>query len=73
MRRLHFAGGCWRVPGEDYFDYIDCGQEFPIHELIHARCKDCFPDEKNIKDDDQELEQDGSATSSSSGSASDSQ
>ena len=67
IRRLHFAGGCWRVPGKHYMDYIDCGQECHSHELIHARCTDCLPGDEIKKDVDEEASQEaeGADTSSS--------
>ena len=53
------------MPGLHYKEFIDCGQEFPLHELIHARCTDCFPEDKTKKKDvEQDLDQEGSETSS---------
>ena len=43
FRRLHFAGGCWRIAGEHYHRFEDWGQECPPADRVHARCSDCFP------------------------------
>ena len=69
FRRLHFAGGCWRVPGEHYRKYIDYGQRCPRPDEVHARCADCFPPEK-LEKNASDNESSGSATSSSTGSSS---
>ena len=68
--RLHFAGGCWRIPGEHYRKFIDYGQRCPRPDEVHARCADCFPPEKleavaNASD----KESSGSETSSSTSSS----
>ena len=42
-RRLHFAGGCFRVPGEHYRQFRAYGQDYPAEHLFDLRCKDCFP------------------------------
>ena len=42
MRRLHFVGGCWRVPGDHYRHFEDWGQQLPPASRFAARCKDCF-------------------------------
>ena len=42
-RRLHFAGGCFRMAGEHYREYEDHGQRCPDASLFTHRCKDCFP------------------------------
>ena len=42
MRRLHFHGGCYRVPNEHYFDYTVFGDCLPDPSEIDARCKQCF-------------------------------
>ena len=42
-RRLHFAGGCFRVPGEHYRLYESYDQKCPDASLYTHRCKDCFP------------------------------
>ena len=42
-RRLHFAGGCWRIPGEHYGKFDDFGQVVPPESAYGHRCKDCFP------------------------------
>ena len=46
VRRVHFVGGCFRIPGEDYRDFVDLGQRAPEAHKITHRCKDCFPLEK---------------------------
>ena len=43
MRRLHFLGACFRVPGEHYKDFVCHGDILPADDLIDARCKQCFP------------------------------
>ena len=43
FKRLHFAGGCWRVPGVHYHHFQECGPVMPELAHIDARCKDCFP------------------------------
>ena len=45
MRRLHFVGGCYRVPEEHYLDYTVWGDQLPDASEIDARCKQCFKDE----------------------------
>ena len=42
-KRLHFVGGCHRVPGEHYKNFKSFGQEVPAEHLYNFRCKDCFP------------------------------
>ena len=42
-RRLHFVGGCFRVPGEHYKRFHDLGQRAPEEHEYDLRCKDCFP------------------------------
>ena len=42
-RRLHFAGGCFRIAGEHYKFYDDLGQAEPAEHLYNCRCSDCFP------------------------------
>lgn len=43
LRRLHFAGGCWRIPGEHCRRYDDRGQEAPQpHEFTHM-CSSVSP------------------------------
>ena len=68
MRRLHFAGGCFRIAGEHIRAWEDVGQSPPAQHLYTARCKDCFPpnirEEQAPEDSDSD---DGSTSSSSSG------
>ena len=42
-RRLHFAGGCSRIPGEHHGKLDDFGQVVPPESAYSHRCKDCFP------------------------------
>ena len=68
MRRVHFIGGCFRVPGEHYHNFEDLGQRAPEpHEFTH-RCQDCFPLEKpsEQKLEREEVASDSSGESSSS-------
>ena len=71
-RRLHFAGGVFRVPGEHYKTYESYDQECPAENLFSHRCKDCFPAGRLVeKRTEDELEvSDGSDASSSSSSSS---
>ena len=76
FRRLHFVGGCWRVPGEHYQEFDDFGQTCPAPGEFHARCADCFPVGKAVPaarsaDDDVEdgLSSDTSSDSEESSSA----
>ena len=67
FRRLHFAGGCWRKPGEHYKYFVDCGQRCPSPHEVDARCADCFPAEKpEVKDPDDDSASETSSSSSSS-------
>ena len=43
VRRLHFMGGCWRIPGVHYHRYVSYGQEMPPPSAMNARCRECFP------------------------------
>ena len=42
-RRLHYAGVCFRVPGEHIRNFEDWGQNGPADHVYNLRCKDCFP------------------------------
>ena len=42
-RRLHYAGFCFRVPGEHIKTFEDWGQSEPADHVFSLRCKDCFP------------------------------
>ena len=42
-RRLHYAGFCFRVPGEHIKTFEDWGQSEPADHVYSLRCKDCFP------------------------------
>ena len=42
-RRLHYAGFCFRVPGEHIKNFEDWGQREPADHVYNLRCKDCFP------------------------------
>ena len=41
FRRLHYGGGCWRIPGVHYHEYEWGGQVAPLN--VQARCRTCFP------------------------------
>ena len=41
--RLHYAGFCFRVPGEHIKTFEDWGQSEPADHVYSLRCKDCFP------------------------------
>ena len=43
-RRLHLGGACWRIPGRDYADFTEHGDEIPGSGEYHAACRQCFPD-----------------------------
>ena len=42
-RRLHLEGACWRLPGKDCTDFVECGEDLPESSAFHAVCKQCFP------------------------------
>ena len=71
-RRLHFAGGCFRIPGEHYQKYEDLGQRQPgPHEFSH-RCRNCFPTqlaEQEVEDSDVDTDSDSSTSEASLASA----
>ena len=68
-RRLHFTGGCWRIPGEHFRRFVDYGQQVPSDEQFTHRCKDCFPAGRPVAVAE-EAEIVASASSGSSSSAS---
>ena len=69
-RRLHFAGGCWRIPGEHSGKFDDFGQVVPPESAYSHRCKDCFPAGITTRTVEQaEAETSGSSGSSSSSSS----
>ena len=69
-RRLHFAGGCWRIPGEHYGKFDDFGQVVPPESAYSHRCKDCFPAGITTRTvEEAEAEASGSSGSSSSSSS----
>ena len=73
-RRLHFAGGCFRVAGEHYKRFESFGQECPPETHYTHRCKDCFPSgQLSVQKAEEELEvsADEESLSSSSSSQSD--
>ena len=67
---MHFAGGCFRVPGEHFSQFEDCGQREPDEHEYSFRCKDCFPALKPAAREEEEAGEasssDGSSSSSSS-------
>ena len=46
FRRLHFGGGCKRIPGEHYLDWEELGARVPAAHEFNARCLHCFPADK---------------------------
>ena len=71
-RRLHFAGGCFRLPGEHYRFYEAYDQRCPDASLYTHRCKDCFPCGKlaELKQEREAvMSEDGEASASSSSSS----
>ena len=68
-RRLHLGGACWRLPGKDYADFIECGEDLPESSAFHAVCKQCFP--LGVQSDvlDEELSSSGSSKTSEEDSA----
>ena len=69
-RRLHFAGGCWRIPGEHFGSFDDYGQIVPPESAYTHRCKDRFPAGIISRQaGDAEAEASGSSGSSSSSSS----
>ena len=73
FRRLHWSGGCWRIPGVHYHNFEWCGAVRP--ENVNGRCKDCFPQDAPADREEEEKEaetSDGSASSSSSSTSSES-
>ena len=73
-RRLHFVGGCFRVPGEHYRSFDSFGQDVPEQHLFDFRCRDCFPaDKPSVQQQERQEEvsasDDGSSSSSSSSAA----
>ncbi len=42
-RCLHYLGLCHRVPGVDYFDFQQHGQDAPGAELYDKVCRQCWP------------------------------
>ena len=73
-RRLHFAGGCFRVAGEHYTKFESYGQTCPPANIYTHRCKDCFPAGRvaELRDESEMVvseAEEASASSSSSSSA----
>ena len=69
MRRLHFAGGCSRVPGQHYKVWEDHGQKTPESHSFTARCWWCVPAEQPPPLPEAEPESSGEESSSSSSSS----
>ena len=71
MRRLHYVGACFRVPGEHYRQYTCHGDMMPEDNLIDARCKQCFPEGRPAPTPPGEVdsgdEEDSTSSSRSSG------
>ena len=71
IRRLHFVGSCWRVPGEHYKTFSCWGEVLPpVHE-IDVVCSTCFPggDVKRPETKVAEVEEEECSSSSSSSSS----
>ena len=68
MRRLHFAGGCFRVPGEHYKRWEDLGQATPAPHAYTARCRRCFPPDARAAEEEKAVDSDDSCSASSSSS-----
>ena len=69
-RRLHFAGGCWRVPGEHFKKFDNFGQSVPPEASYTHRCKDCFPlgaVDRHVAEAEAEMSDSSGSSSSSSG------
>ena len=64
--RLHHTGFCFRVPGEHYREFVDCGVEAPAEHLFTHRCKDCFPSGRPEEAEAEASASDGNSVSSSS-------
>ena len=72
-RRLHFVGGCFRIPGEHYKNFEGFGQSVPEDHQYNLRCRDCFPAERPAVqkgERDEEGSDGGESTSGSSSSSS---
>ena len=70
MRRLHFAGGRHRVPGEHFKLWESLGQAVPSPHLYTARCRDDFPLDAREDAEAEASDSDGSTASSSTSAAS---
>jgi hypothetical protein len=66
FKRLHFVGGCFRVPGEHYKKYRSYGQELPAANLYNEKCKDCFPKDAESKSLEIQAAEDESVSDASS-------
>ena len=66
FRRLHFGGGCKRIPGEHYLDWEELGDRVPAPHEFNARCLHCFPADKaeTKAKEEKEASDVGSASSS---------
>ena len=42
IRRLHFMGACFRVPGLDYLDFEILGDSIPNSDLYDVYCGQCW-------------------------------
>ena len=68
-RKLHHVGSCKLVPGVDYMEYEEYGDEIPDPKEVDSRCKWCFKAEATkqvqvLEDSDFD---DSESSSSSSG------
>ena len=66
FRRLHFFGGCHRLPGVDYIDFEDRGHTLPSVHEYDDYCHQCWSDRhlQSIGDDFVGTESESSSTAS---------
>ena len=66
LRRLHYYGGCHRVPGVDYLDFENCGSDLPskceYDDYFHQCWRHSHP--QSIGDDSVGTESESSSTAS---------
>ena len=68
-RRLHYAGFCFRVPGEHIRNFEDWGETEPADHVYNLRCKDCFPIAASKEVEVEASDADGSSSDSGPSSA----
>ena len=66
LRRLHYCGGCHRVPGVDYLDFVNCGATLPSTHEYDDYCHQCWRVGRppSIGDDSVGTESESSSTAS---------